>query len=153
MTPSYPPVTLDRYSANKPMFSFTSGIVRKASFHRFCYVISLHLLSIFKFSVVCLNSTLMMQGGVGRQFLSVDHEFDLAPQLFGRLTKKRAECGSRGGKLLLLAADRGPVSRGPGKGTLENLGAVISLPLSTGSHSPSWARLGPAPATPLLLQL
>lgn len=103
----------------------------------------------------------MMQGGVGRQFLSVDHEFDLAPQLFGRLTKKRAECGSRGGKLLLLAADpgpgglwaMGPVSRGPGKGTLENLGAVISLPLSTGSQSPSRARLGPAPATPLLLQL
>lgn len=51
MIPSYLPVILDRYSVNKPMFSFISGIVRKTNFQIFCYVISVHLINIFKFSV------------------------------------------------------------------------------------------------------
>lgn len=51
MIPSYLPVILDRYSVNKHMFSFISGIVRKTNFQIFCYVISVHLINIFKFSV------------------------------------------------------------------------------------------------------
>lgn len=78
MTPSYLSVILDRYSVNKLMFSFISGIVRKANFHLFCYVISLPLINIFKFNIVCLNS-ISMVGRVRKVVFSVDHEFALAP--------------------------------------------------------------------------
>lgn len=94
MTPSYLPVILDRYSVNKLMFSFISGIIRKTDFHIFCYVISLHLINIFKFNFrLFLKQQLNGANRVREVVLGYGLGVGFSFQLLGKLTVKHAEKG------------------------------------------------------------
>lgn len=132
MTPSCPPVILDRCSVNKLMFSFISGIIRFSHF-LLCHLSSSHHLFLEQQLTGASRAREVVCGcglGVGLSF-----------RLLGKLMveESRLLLAAHGGRLGAGEAVRGGLRKGP-------LRTWVWSPLNHGARVTSWAKPGSPPA-------